>query len=91
MKQSTETMQFYILWNFVGTPKKKKKKRWRLFIFRDTCTVYVQEQITDSQCTCVGGAEEQTTGADEELKSPDKMSRASAASILGCGKRQSKA
>lgn len=24
LKQSTETMQFYILWNFVGTPKKKK-------------------------------------------------------------------
>lgn len=88
LKQSTETMQFYILWNFVGTPK----KRWRLFIFRDTCTVYVQEQITVSQCTSLG-AEKQTTGggADNKLKSPDKMSRASSVSILGCGRRQSKA
>lgn len=42
--------------------------------------------------TTGGGGKQTTRGeADGKLKSPDKMSTASSASILGCGRRQSKA
>lgn len=68
------------------TERERVKEMYKIFVNR---SYYIVIASTDPKCTCAGGAEGVTTGAltagavEEVMKSPDKMSRASAVPMVG--------